>query len=362
MRPAVGRGLGIAEGVLGAGLLVLPPVAAGVAGAGAPAAWVAQLLIGASVAALLGLLAARRGTPGGLPDLLGAVLGPAARRLVVAVYLVGFTVGQAALALVAGRLLYAALGRPPTGAGPLLSGAAVLALGVAGSRLTWSTAARRIRLAAVLAVALVGCGWPAMYAAAGLLELPGGDRWAVAVFLLFFASVGWESAGRSPGPGRVLPATAVALVAVGLAELTLAVLLDARAGVGDTDLILSLRVAAAAGSVTLAAYVSTNLAAVLRFGAELGAPTRGSTAVVAALAAAGAMVGADALGWGVTALLLVPCLATWTAYLLGCVAAGRDGDLVARTWAYGTGGLLILLMIVSLITAGRGPPSFPGNV
>jgi amino acid efflux transporter len=362
VHPAVRRGLGLAEGVLGAGLLLLPPVVAGVAGSAAPAAWGVQLLIGASVAAALGSLAAYRRRPGSLPELLADVLGPAARRALVAVYLVGFTVGQAALALAAGRLLLAALDVRPAGAAPVLVGVGVLALGAAGARLPWGTGARRARLAVVLAVALVGCARPELFGAAGLLDLPGGDRAAVAVFLLFFASVGWESAGRSPGPGRVLPATAVALLAVGLVQLSLALLLDTRAATAGTDPGWSLRVVAAAGSVTLTAFVATNLAAASRFATELGAPGGGRTVLGPAVAAACALVAAAAAGWGLTALLLVPSAATCTGYLLGCLAVARGGSKKYQWSAAALAALLILVAITAVISADGGPPSFPGNV
>jgi amino acid efflux transporter len=355
----VRRGLGLAEGVLGAGLLVLPPVVAGVAGSAAPAAWVVQLLLGASVAALLGSLAARRGVPGGLQDLIGAVLGPAARRTVVAAFLVGFTVGQAALALAAGRLLVTALG---VSWSPLWAGAAVLALGAAGARVPWSVRGRRVRLAVALAVALAACTWPAVYATSGLLAPPGGDRWVVAVFLLFFAGVGWESAGRATGGGRVLPATAVALAAVGLVQLTLAVVLDVRSGTIDAPANWSLRAIMMCGSVTLLAYVGTNLAAAGRFATELK-PSIGRTApLVLAVAAAAAMVGADALGWGVTALLFVPCLAAWVGHLLGCVAAARGGDHFLIAPAIILAVFLAALLIMTVIDSGSGSGISPGNV
>lgn len=379
MAPPVWAGFGLVEAVLGAGLLIVPPVVAGAAGVSAPAAWLAHLVGGAVFAAVLGLMASAHTGAGSIAEVTGRALGRWAERVVLLVYLGGFVVGQAAIALAAGGLLAAGLtgGAPVPGAAgfvrlampgeavsvhaapPGWSVAAVGLLGlaaagaVAGVRLT--DPVRRWRLIVTGVVAVVVCLQPRVLATAGLLPSEPSGQFTVAVFLLFFAGVGWEASARLAPPlgdrSRIVGAMVLGAALVAVAYLTLALLLRGRPGPGEWpgEPALLGRVGALAAAVLLTAYCVTNLQAVGRFLAALGGPTGRAGVAAGGVASLASLLTALLSGWRVADVLLVPCLAAWVGYSLAMVAAVRVGSVILRVVASMLlAGLFTLLTLVVL--------------
>src|SRR5918911_4462237 len=89
-------------GVVGVAALFLPTLAGGRYGSSALVAWAYLWLLGIAAAATLFGLRRRVPEEQDVAGFAAASLGEAWRPLVTALYLVGFTVGQAAIALVAG--------------------------------------------------------------------------------------------------------------------------------------------------------------------------------------------------------------------------------------------------------------------
>ncbi|WNI14315.1 hypothetical protein [Actinacidiphila sp. ITFR-21] len=361
-------GLSVAESVLGAGLLLMPPVAAGLAGRGAPAAWALQLGIGAAFCLALGLLAQARTGAGSLPDVVGRVLGGRAGDAVTALYLAGFTVGQAAVAQTAARLAAAGLGAEPDHALWYALLLPALAAGAAARGLPPSQGWRRVRLAATWAVALCLCARPAALAAAGMLPSGGARHWWAAAFLLLFAGVGWERVARvAPeltGRRRTAAAVLVAAAAVTAAYLLPVLWLRGAAAPGTADAPTAAgRAAALAAAALLAVYCATNVAAAGTFLTQLarrvrpapekrdpgpdrpgtrparpphratGAAASWAAPAVVAAATTAVLAASVPLGWGVPGLLAGPAVATCAAYLLGAAAAVRAGPALGRLLA-----------------------------
>jgi amino acid efflux transporter len=327
MEPATRAGAELAGAVLGAGLLIAPPVVASVAGTLAPAAWLIHLGAGAVFSAVLAVLACTATGAGSIADVTGTVLGGWARRTVLWAYLGGFTVGQAAIALAAGGLIAAALGVPGHSGGASGLALAILAAATAGAvaGVGLGHRARRWRLVITGLLALVGCARPELFGAAALLSSSSHPRLAAAVFLLFFAGVGWEASARlAPGTGAPLRTVAVGALLVTAVYMSLALLLSVR-GPGASATGPVIRAAAFAGGLVLMSYCLTNIIGAARFVVALGGPDRpwvrlavgGTSMLTVALA--------FRVGWGVAALLTVPCLAAWIGYVLATFAAVRNG-------------------------------------
>ncbi|MGH3934302.1 MAG: hypothetical protein ACRDS1_04885 [Pseudonocardiaceae bacterium] len=330
-RAARRAGLGLAGSVLGAGMLLVPPVTAGLAGDRAPAAWLITLVVGASFSACLGLVA--RSLPEehtSIFDVVGATLGDWARRLVLATYLAGFVIGQGAIAVAAGHFLGYGLGLPEHA---YLLGALVLALATVASAggVVLGGRVGRLRLAVTGAIALACCAWPQVFTASALLVSD--PQWfGGALLVVLFAGVGWESSARI-APGLAGSRTVIRGVAMGAGlvlagYLLLVVVLSQRLpveGAGSS----ALRGLAVLAAVVLAGYCMTNITTAARFGHALGGP--GGPVTRAGVGAAGVAVVAIAAlpGWTVAGLLVGPSLAAWLSYLLAmfggtrCLASGR---------------------------------------
>jgi amino acid efflux transporter len=355
----VRAGFGLAEGVFGAGLLLVPPMVAGLAGAAAPAAWLVHLAVGSAFSLALGLFAHAGGVPRSIAQVTGAALGRRAGRTVLALYLTGFTVGQAAIALAAGG--FAAVGAGSAGTrGAVVAGCLLLAAATAaaalGIRLT--DRGRRLRLAVTAALAVYGCARPGWFAAAHLL--PDRPHWfAWAVFLAFFAGVGWESSTRiAPGLAsrrQVTRAVALGATLVGLGYVGLALLLRARSPTASMAPDGLDRVAALAAAAVLAGYCLTNLPAAGRFALALRPAAAGTPAgavrppvvpmVLVGTVGIGLVLLAATAGWTPARLLVGPCLATWAGYLLAMLGTARAGTGPERLVA----GLVTVTMIGLLV-------------
>lgn len=114
-RAAWQGGSALALAVLGAGLILSPPITVGLAGRQAWLAFLAHLVAGGTFCFAVGVLGRMRGPVSGLAEL-------GATRVVTGLYLGGFIAGQAAIALTAGWLIRYALGRSsPSTAGNLVA-------------------------------------------------------------------------------------------------------------------------------------------------------------------------------------------------------------------------------------------------
>ncbi|KOU15709.1 hypothetical protein ADK52_34675 [Streptomyces sp. WM6372] len=317
--------------VLGAGALLLPAALAprpgpwtGVAVAGALAGWC--LLVAAA---------------GGTEDC-GPVafvrdrLGPGPARAATALYFGGFATGQAGVAL--GAAEFTPLGDSgwrayAVAAGVLCSAAAYAWCLPRGL----SPAGRRLRLAAVLALAV---SWRAL---GGPLPGPGSDGWSggwaggwsggwagswagaallVAVPLLF-GWVGLEGAVPALPRRRALGGT---LLGIALAAALYTVLLGPPATAAQAPLPAAAAVEAALGLGSAAlcwTYCRTNLHATAARWTELTGRTRRGGLVAAGLIALAVLALGRAAHWDLPILLIGPGAATAALYTLIAVAAVR---------------------------------------
>ncbi|MFF2774388.1 amino acid:polyamine antiporter [Streptomyces sp. NPDC058052] len=361
-RPGLAIAGQVAGGVLGAGMLVMPPVVAALAAGDALLVWAAHVLLGGSVSLVLaGLVRARLG-PSSLAGAVGALLGTWAERAVDGVFAVAFTAGQAAIAwFAATALLTAGDGSPPR-AGPdgLPVALGVLAVGVAGALAPVAPPAVLLRwrpwVTGALALACAALFWPADPGAGTALAPSGfsapGALW-LALTALFFAGVGWETVtGAVPavgaGPRRTATGVALGAVLVGVVYLGLAAVQEhgARAPAG-APLRWTLAVATA---VVLTSYVLTNVRTAARIAARLYPAGRRSAArgpapalLVAVGAACCAFAWAGARDGGVPLLLLGPAAAALAGYALAAAAAVRHGGPLLRP-----AGALLLAVLVGL--------------
>ncbi|TVL93006.1 hypothetical protein [Streptomyces sp. SAJ15] len=324
MTPRVPRPLAFAESVLGVGLLLLPPVALAGTGGGGDT-WTAWALLGVFALCWCTALGLAGGSRAGAAALAGDRFGPPAGAAVTAMYLVGFLIGQAAIALAAGRFATAAYGAASWA--PYAAGAAVLAAAalLAARGVAPGTAARRVRLAAVVVLTAGFWTWP------GLLRgevFDGAGQGALPLaFLLLFALVGMETAVPAAG-ARGRRRGLVPAVGGGVLIVSAGYLLALRPWVRDADPqpppdAVAAVWGAAAAAVCLT-YCLTNLRAAARFLDTLLATARPGRARPAEPARVALCVGlcltvlgaAAAGSWGVGALLAGPAAMTWAIYTL----------------------------------------------
>ncbi|KJY44762.1 hypothetical protein VR46_18645 [Streptomyces sp. NRRL S-444] len=302
--------------VLGAGALLLPAALAP-----QPGPWT-----GAAVAGVLAgwclLVAAAGGTADSGPvAFVQDRLGPRPARAATALYFGGFATGQAGVALGAAEFALGDSGwrAYAVAAGVLCSAAAYAWFAPRGL----SPAGRRLRLAAVLALAVAwrALGGPLPGAGPG-----GGDRagWAallVAVPLLF-GWVGLEGAVPAAARRRALGGT---LLGIALAAALYAVLLGPPpAAAAPPPDAAAVGAALGFGSAALCwTYCRTNLQATATRWTELTGRTRPGGVAAAALIALGVLVLGGAAHWDLPHLLIGPGAATAALYALIAVAAVR---------------------------------------
>ncbi|MFE5793162.1 amino acid:polyamine antiporter [Streptomyces sp. NPDC056503] len=378
----------MARGVLGAGMPVMPPVVAALAGADGLLVWTAHVLLGGSVALVLAALVRTRVGPTSLAGAVGALLGTGAERVVDGVFAVAFTAGQAAIAWFAATLLLtAADGAPPrAGTAGLPLALAVLVAAGAAALGPWTPPAAVLRwrlwLTGALALACAVWVWPGDLAAgaagtplapaapSGLPGIPGlpglsgnGALW-LALAALFFAGVGWESVTGAVPAAAAGPRRTAAGVLLGTAVVAAVYLgLAAVQGRGPHPLAPApLRWAlAGATAAVLTSYVFTNIRTAARIAARLHPAGRRPSGhlparalVVAVAAACCAFAWAGARDGGVPLLLLGPAAAALVGYALGAAAAVRHGGPALRS-----AGALLLLVLTGL--AGLGVPALSGG-
>lgn len=369
-RPELQIAAHVSGGVLGAGMLVMPPVVAALAGGDSLLVWSAHILLGGSISLMLAVLVRARVRPASLAGAVGALLGSWAQRAVDGVFAVAFTAGQAAIAWFAATcLLTAADGSPPRpGTDGLLLALGILAVAVlaALSPLTLPAAVLRLRPWATGAVALAcfAWGWPTAPAAGSHTPLapsglsPDGAQW-LALAALFFAGVGWESVtsvvpSAAAGPRRTAMGVALGTAAVAFVYLGLATVhrLAAEAPAAQNSPSTPLRWALAIATATvLTSYCFTNVRTAARIATRLRPGDPGPSepgpakAVIAAVGTACcAFACAGAAGDGAVPLLLLgPAAAALLGYGLAAVAAVRRGGPPLRC-----AGAAVLLVLVGI--------------
>jgi amino acid efflux transporter len=261
--------------VLGPGVLLIPSLAAEVAGPASIIAWVALLLLSVPLAITFAALGVRFPEAGGTASYARAAFGPRTGVVTGWWFLAGVVIGAPAVALIGGYYVADLLGAGQTGAiaGAAAMIAVVIAANVAGVR---TTARLQLAFTGVLAALLVVAVVTALPESRSEHWTPFAPHgWAAvgtAASLLMFSFIGWEAvshlAGELRDPRRQLPraifAALVVVVALylGLAVATLGVL-----GSG------------APSSVPLADLME----------AGLGAPGRTATAVLAVMLTIGTM-------------------------------------------------------------------------
>jgi amino acid efflux transporter len=235
--------------VLGTGLLVLPGIAAQVAGPASIVAVIAVIVLSVPLAGTFAALAARFPDPGGVASYARRALGPTAARMTGYWFLFGVCAGAPVVAMLGGEYVAAVVGADRTVV-PVL---AVLFLAlpflvnVFGVRVAgWLQLVLTALLLAVV-VAVVALAAPSVEPQNFEPFLPHG--WAgvgTAITLFVWAFAGWEVgthvSGEFRDARRIIPiATAVALVVTGACYLVLQIVtvgaLGEAAGAGRVPLL-----------------------------------------------------------------------------------------------------------------------------
>jgi amino acid efflux transporter len=355
-RPERAVTLAVSRGVLGAGMLVMPPVVIRLAHNYALLAWSYQLAVGGAVSLLLALSVRGEAVPMSLASQAARVLGERAGWMVNAVFAVAFTSGQAAIAWFAAVSVTAGFDWPRWVALAVALGVILAALSVALSPLRLPPALLRARpwVTGLTAVACALWVWPSgpMRAALSPAALGLGAGFWLAVLALFFAGVGWEAVtqavpGRGLSPGQVTRGVGLGVAVVAAAYLTIAAL----AGLRHTGPPASGWARCGLGvivAIVLTSYCFTNIRTASGIAARLRPawrPTGFLTTAVGALC-----LGFCLLGYrdgGIPILLLGPTAAAVTAYTAGAVAVLRQGPSPLRALA-----AVVLLALAAPVVLG----------
>ena len=278
--------------VLGTGLLVLPGLAADVAGPASIVSVLAVIVLAVPLAGTFAALAARYPDPGGVASYVRRALGGTAARATGYWFYFGVAAGFPVLAVLGGEYLTAIL-HIDRAAVPILAFAILIppfAVNMLGVRVAGWVQFVLTGLLVAIVVFVVGAAFPAVEASSFTPFLPHG--WAgvgTAISLFVWAFAGWEVgthiSGEFRDPRRSIPiATAIALVVTGLAYLLLQVVtvgvLGDDAGAGAVPL-LSLAEAVAPGfgptavgavaAIVVLGVMNAYLAAFGKLGASLAA-------------------------------------------------------------------------------------------
>jgi amino acid efflux transporter len=261
--------------VLGPGVLLVPALAAEIAGPASVLAWIGLLLLSVPLAMTFAALGARHPEAAGTAAYARAAFGRLAGRVTGWWFLTGVLVGAPAVAYMGG-LYVAELAHAGRGVAVVTAAAMVAVVVLANARGLSTTARMQLGLSGVLALLLivaVATALPTGHAGNWTPFAPHG--WAAvgsAASLLMFSFIGWEAvshlAGELPDPARQLPrAVFAALAIVALLYLGLAFAMVGVLGAG------------ASSSVPIADLMA----------AGLGAPGRAATIVLAVLLTVGTM-------------------------------------------------------------------------
>jgi amino acid efflux transporter len=348
-----------AGAVLGAGVLILPGVAADEAGPASLLAWGFDGLVGVPIALTFAALAARFPDAGGVAAFATRAFGSATGAVVGWFYFVAAAVAQSLVALTGAHYAADALGwrRPAMFA---LAGVMLVLALVANLYGLRISARLQLGLSATVAAVLLAAALaavPHIEAAAMDPFLPGG--WSSigrAAVLLFFAFFGWEAithlSSEFRDPRRDVPRAtifAVVLVTVIYLGVALAVVATHTYGGAELDRVAVARVLSrslgvragvvAAVTATVITLGTTNafVAATSRLGYALGrddafprvmarlsrrAVPSVAIFIVGAIAGGGLLV-AYLRSWGAEAFLVVPNSLVIVVYVVGMAAGVR---------------------------------------
>jgi amino acid efflux transporter len=291
------RGIGVVQGtalyiasVLGTGLLVLPGLAAAVAGPASIIAVIAVIVLSVPLAGTFAVLAARYPDPGGVASYVRRALGDTAARMTGYWFLFGVCAGAPVVAVLGANYVVAVAGIDRSMV-PVIALAILVPPFVAnafGVRVAgWVQFVLTALLLAVV-VGVVSLAAPAVEPQSFTPFLPHG--WAgvgTAISLFVWAFAGWEVgthiSGEFRNPRRAIPiGTAIALVVTGACYLVLQVVtvgaLGDSAGVGAVPLLELARLrspgfgAAAVGiiaAIVALGVMNAYLAAFAKLGASL---------------------------------------------------------------------------------------------
>jgi APA family basic amino acid/polyamine antiporter len=225
--------------VLGSGIIILPPLARGLAGAWAVPAWGLVAAMGLAFAWFFSRLGVLFPGEGGAAEAVARALGPGARRLCACALIGAVLFGPAAVLLTIVDCLPPEV-RPGPGLGRCLAALAALALCL-GLHLAGLRAMSRVSLVlAGTSTALLLAGSLAVLAGGAPTSgpLPGGPlpdfepgAMGQTLLLLFWAVVGWEVVGNFGAevrdPRRTVPrAACIAAVLIGLTDVAVAAALE----------------------------------------------------------------------------------------------------------------------------------------
>lgn len=217
--------------VLGTGILVLPGLAADVAGPASILAVAIVFVISIPLAGTFAALAARFPDAGGVATFVRLALGPTAARMTGYWFFFGCGFGAPVVATLGGEYLAAVVGLPRELIAVVGAGFLLVAIGLAwmGLRVSSGVQLGLTALLVVVVVIVVASAVPVAQPANLEPFMPHG--WlgvGLAISLFVWAFAGWEAithwASEFKNPRRTLPlATAIAVVVVGVAYLALQV-------------------------------------------------------------------------------------------------------------------------------------------
>jgi amino acid efflux transporter len=260
--------------LLGPSLLLLPGLAATLAGPASILAWLVLLTVSAMLARVFTALGTQLPSAGGVAAYAAAGLGPRAGRAVAWCFLAGVICGAPVVCLIGGGYIGVLLGGGRSaglGAAAVLL-VAVIAFTLGGARATAAAQLVLIGLLVVLvAVAVVGSA-PAARSAHWSPFVPHG-WWSIgsATSVLMMSAVGWEAiaplTARLRDPGRQLPRVikiafvVTAILYLGLAASTVAVLGPGAGSATPLSDLLRVAVGSAGPAIAAVAAVALTLAA-----------------------------------------------------------------------------------------------------
>jgi len=281
MAPSTSSALSVPRGValyigalLGPGLLMLPGLAAGMAGPASVLAWVGLLAISALFAVVFTALGTRMPGGGGVIAYAAAGLGPRVGRAVGRCFLTGVVLGAPVVCMIGAGYVTSLIGggRVMTALVAALLLACVLGLTLAGAR-TGTTVQMILvgLLLAVIVVAVAGSAHASRVANWTPFAPHGWSAVGSAASVLMLSFVGWEAVApltpRLANPRRSLPRiTAAAFAVTAAVYLALATTLVAVGAAGPWI---------AAGAAVLLTFATIN--AYLTGGTTLAAHLRGKT-------------------------------------------------------------------------------------
>jgi amino acid efflux transporter len=260
--------------LLGPSLLLLPGLAATLAGPASILAWLVLLTVSAMLARVFTALGTQLPSAGGVAAYTAAGLGPRAGRAVAWCFLAGVICGAPVVCLIGGGYIGVLLGGGRSaglGAAAVLL-VAVIAFTLGGARATAAAQLVLIGLLVVLVtVAVVGSA-PAARSAHWSPFVPHG-WWSIgsATSVLMMSAVGWEAiaplTARLRDPGRQLPRVikiafvVTAILYLGLAASTVAVLGPGAGSATPLSDLLRVAVGSAGPAIAAVAAVALTLAA-----------------------------------------------------------------------------------------------------